>query len=733
MSEPAHEPASPPPTPLQVVRGDRKPLQVDLDESPLPAWLADWETFRATAAVVRKRWTRRARNLAVLLPGALWWLAVVYPWRGLGRVVARVSRFVYDQDTAALRASHGARGETPEALKVHNMRRANLHARWLVAGMLLVPPAFLVMAWTYPRALSAVVAALVFVLIVKAIPGRGLEELGVAAAAGGATFFSLPYLLALIPVPPVWPFELLGVAAWLGLGWHGRPAGKKLGGGGKFSAPGALEKPTADLVAAALVAAVPGVTEKTRDSIRWHAPGVARDRGGYHLSGELPPGVTVSDVMENREEFAAALRRPMGCVWPGRGPMHPGHLHLFIGDEPMATAEQPRWPLADGPRVDIFTRLKLFTDQRGGWKEQLLAYQAIVIGGAPGYGKSFALREIGCAVALDPRTKVKCYDGKGNGDLRPLRLIADEFHEGDEPDEIRAQLASVQAVREEMRRRARFLRDLPAELNPEDKVTSALVDRYPDLAPIVLLFDEVQVYTEADDKDVREAFVAALADIVRRGRSAGIIPVFCTQKPSATVIPTIITDNCSVRLCFRVTGQKANDAVLGTEMHSSGIKATKFGPDDKGLAWLKGDGAEPLVVRTVFGLDKPTAEKLMAKARALRESLGLLTGYAAGEQAEAEDDQVRLLDDCREVLDEDGADRMHLVTLLDRLALLRPGIYGVMDVDGLGAALRGAGVPTGQVKVGGKNTTGVRRAGLDVAATDDADPADEDGVVVPIR
>jgi S-DNA-T family DNA segregation ATPase FtsK/SpoIIIE len=236
------------------------------------------------------------------------------------------------------------------------------------------------------------------------------------------------------------------------------------------------------------------------------------------------------------------------------------------------------------------------------------------------------------------------------------------------------------------------------------------------------VFDEVQVYTEYDDKDIRAEFVAIMADIVRRGRSAGIIPIFCTQKPAASVIPSIIVDNCSTRLCFRVNGQRANDAVLGNEMHSRGIKATKFGPDDKGLAWLKGDGAEPMVVRTVHGIDKPTSERLMAKARAMRERLGMLTGYAAGEEAEAEQEQVELLTDCRTAMDLGSHAAMHLEDLRVALAELRPSTWTNLDNGALGAMLREAGVPVGQVKVKGRNTSGVRRESLDRAATSDEDP-----------
>lgn len=688
----------------------------------LPEWARDRDALTSSSRILIRRATDRTARALVQAPAVLFWLLVVYPWRGLARLVARLSRYLYDYDSAVVRHEHAGRMETAEYVKAQNARKANLKARWMVAATVALVTVGPVLAWTFPRILSGLVGALFAVWLVKVIPGRNAWEVPCALAAGVAIWWFGPYALAAIPRPATWAVVAALLAAWTGLGWVGRPANKPLVKDGNH-APAVLPKPTADLVISAIIASVPGITEKQREDFRVHTPGVARARHGYHVSMELPPGSTVSDVAENREAFAAACRRPLGTIWPSAGHMHPGHMKLYIGDEPMATAPQTRWPLADGKPVDIFDRLPLFTDQEGRWFEQRLAYNAIVIGGAPGYGKSYALRELGVAVAFDPRVRIVCLDGKGNGDLRPLRLVAHGFHEGDEPEDIAEQLAAVQAIREEMRRRARFLRDLPKEENPEDKVTSELVDRYPNLAPIVLLIDECQVYTEHEDKTIREAFESTLADLVRRGRSAGIIPVFCTQKPDAKVIPTSITDNCSVRICFRVNGQRANDAVLGTEMHSRGIKATKFGADDKGLAWLKGDGADPLVVRSVHGLDKVVSEELMVKARAVRSARGLLTGYAAGEEAEAEADQVDLLADCRSVMDHPVRSTVHLAGLLDRLAEMRPALYGPMDVAGLGSALRGAGVRTGTVWVPGDGDgKGVKREWLDVTATEDADP-----------
>jgi S-DNA-T family DNA segregation ATPase FtsK/SpoIIIE len=714
---------------ITAIRGERPKLEIDTTAPVLPAHLRN----REAATDAAKAWWRNAsytaKKRAVQAPMILFWL-VIYSPRGFGRLVAMLGRWVYDQDSAALRHEHAGNRETAEYARAHAVRKANLHARGLVfvTGLTLV--AGPILAWTAPYVLSTIVAVALFLWTVKLIPGKEAVEYVVALVIAGVVWFFLPYGLALIPVPPTWAFVVVIAAVVLTLGYLGRNREKKLGAAQKFDTPSQQVKPSADLVIDALIASVTGITEKHRELFRVHAPGVARARGGYHLSLELPPGITVSDVMEKREEFAAALRRQLGCVWPSKGHMHPGHMKLFIGDEPMATAQQARWRLADGKRVDVFNPLPLFTNQEGDWVDLLLMYKALVIGGAPGFGKSFGLRALGCAVALDPRTRIVVLDGKANGDMRPFRLVAHGYYEDDDDEGIAAQVKAVQEIREEMRRRAKFLRELPAEENPEDKVTSALVDKYPHLAPIFVLIDECQVYTEHEDKaGVREPFISAAADLVRRGRSAGIVPVFCTQKPSADVLPTAITDNCSCRICHKVNGQRANDAVLGNEMHSSGIKATKFGPDDKGLAWLKGDGAEPLVVRTVYGLDKPASESLLAKARALREGLGLLTGYAAGDEAEEEEQQVNLLEDAREVLDspENNGKAMSLAGLRDRLELLRPGIWGHLDVDALGSMLRAAGVTPASVYCADvkRSAQGVKREWLNIAATDDEGPEDD--------
>src|SRR5262249_44967853 len=50
---------------------------------------------------------------------------------------------------------------------------------------------------------------------------------------------------------------------------------------------------------------------------RWFPAPITRENGaGWRADVELPRGVTATEVVEKREELAAALTRPLGCVWP---------------------------------------------------------------------------------------------------------------------------------------------------------------------------------------------------------------------------------------------------------------------------------------------------------------------------------------------------------------------------------------------------------------------------------
>lgn len=720
--------------PLAVLRGERTPVPVDLDSSPLPLWMRDWHTFRAGAHAVRRRATHRILAFLIQVPGILWWLGFAYPWRGIWRAVTRFAVFIYDSDSADLRRGHASMMGASEYVMISRERKANLHARWLAAGMFAGPVVVPLLAWTYPRVLSGLAGALVFGLVVKIIPGRGWKEVVGAAVAGAGTYLGLPRLLVMIPVPPVWPFVLVGVATWLTLGWIGRPEGRQIvkASSGEIYGGGPVPL-TAPLVREALCQiGVPGL--KDPDSIRLLGD-IHRHGPGVQVDIELPGGIASSQVVERRERLAAALKRELGCVWPSGGQRHAAHLSLYVCDVPMTRQVQRPWPLENGPEVDIFEPVPTATDQRGEWVYVTLAYAAVVIGAQPRMGKSFYQRELALIAGLDTRPKVYSFDGKGTGDLAPLRLFAHFYSVGDDEEEIVDRvLPALRELSKDLRRRAKVILNLPHDECPQSKVTSELASRRDlSLEPIVVVIDETQSYFSWGSKKnkahkaIREEIAEIITDLVKRGPALGYIVMLATQNVCEETIPRQISTNAVIRAALKLFDHVTNDQVLGTGAFHRGYDATSFDITDKGLIYLNADGSEPQIVRSVVGLDVVAAERIAAIARARREAKSRLTGYAAGEEADEEAAQADLLADCRDVMDRPPVPTMHFGELVAALAALRPATWEHLDIPALGSMLRAAGVRTGTVwsRAAGKDGKGVKREWLDVAATTDADPDGE--------
>ncbi|HEY8588462.1 MAG TPA: hypothetical protein VIL55_02805 [Naasia sp.] len=698
--------------PVELVTGARKRSTGTPLVPVLPTWLTTREDFTHTVRAWVTRHAHRAATWATAAP-VLLLVLVGYAPRGLARVTAAWARYLYDYDSATLRGSHARGGDAGGYAQVQAARRASVKARAMVAGTVALLVAVPVLAWTLPRVLAGIVGVAVAVWIVKLIPGRGIGEVLAGAGVGWAVWWFGPDLLALVPRPPAWTWVIAGTAGVLALGWVGRPQERALVAREEVAGPSAVPL-RAPLVRQALCDIGIGRL-KDPDDIRMLTD-VHRHGPGVQVDVELPAGVPASDVMEKREELAAALRRELGTVWPAVGIRHPGHLSLFVADQPMSSSKQAPWPLLREGTVNVFRGAPMVTDQRNQWIDVTLAYTAWVVGAVPRMGKTFFVREWLLVAGLDIRTRVYAFDLKGTGDLSPCAAYAHGYGVGDEPEDIEAQLQHLRDIVAEMRRRAKVIRELPRELAAENKVTDDLANRRDlRLEPIVLGVDECQVWFEHPDKAVRDEFIALCTDLVKRGPALGIIPLFATQKPDAKSIPTAISANASARFCLKVNGQPANDQVLGTSMYKEGVRATLFSFRDKGIAYLISDGAEPRIVRSVAGLDAVASEKVANRARALREAAGRLTGQAAGQVDEPEEPVVDVLDDVREVLDAEPARRMGLAAVRDRLALLRPAHYERWDDATLSAALRGAGVESAPVHcpVAGRTVRGVRREDLD--------------------
>jgi S-DNA-T family DNA segregation ATPase FtsK/SpoIIIE len=231
----------------------------------------------------------------------------------------------------------------------------------------------------------------------------------------------------------------------------------------------------------------------------------------------------------------------------------------------------------------------------------------MLIGAMPRQGKTFALRVLLLACALDTRVQLRCFELKGTGDLSPFETVAHHYASGAGDDAVEDCMASIREVHGLLDPRAKTIRGLPRDVCPESKVTPELAARRNlGLFPVVLAVDECQVLF-AHPQWGKEAGDLC-TDIIKRGPALGIILLLATQRPDAESLPKGISANAALRFCLRVMGYVENDMVLGTSMYKNGIRATTFTPSDKGIGYLIGDKDDPEIVRTSY-LDAPAADR----------------------------------------------------------------------------------------------------------------------------
>ncbi|MDD9378901.1 cell division protein FtsK [Streptomyces sp. ZAF1911] len=629
----------------------------------IPPWLRSTEELKTAAGWVAKHYSHLAGYHALRSPVYAARLTLQAP-RGAARVVGGSMRWLADREGDPVRAAAVRREDAAEYLTLSRQRDGRVRLRAIIAGL--------------------------------------------ATLVGSITALSI-YVLA-----PGWVQALSVSALVLALGAAGRrPDAPVINRAVEVvKAP----KLTSDIILRALgalgIAPISQAQSKGRDGFTFTAP-ITRDGPGWRAEGDLPYGVTVTDVIERRDKLASGLRRPLGCVWPEAVPdEHTGRLVLWVGDQDMSTAKKPTWPLLKSGSVDLFKPVAFGTDQRGRWVEITLMYIAAVIGAIPRMGKTFLLRLLLLIAALDPRAELHTYDLKGTGDLDPVgEKVSHRHRAGDEDADIEYALADLREVREELRRRAKMIRSLPRDICPESKVTSELASK-PKLGlhPIVIGADECQVWFEHPKHG--SAFEEICTDITKRGPALGIVILLATQRPDAKALPTGISANASARFCLKVMGQLENDMVLGTSSYKRGVRATMFSWKDKGIHYFVGEGADARIVSSVY-VDAPTAEAIGNRARAARERAGTLTGHALGLEPEhTERSAYDLLSDILAVVPAEEP-KLWSEIVVARLAELRPDVYGGWDPEGLAAALKPHGVPTGQVWGKTEGGKGANRRGIE--------------------
>ncbi|HVM15870.1 MAG TPA: FtsK/SpoIIIE domain-containing protein [Egibacteraceae bacterium] len=194
----------------------------------------------------------------------------------------------------------------------------------------------------------------------------------------------------------------------------------------------------------------------------------------------------------------------------------------------------------------------------------------ICICGLPGYGKTSFINNLLVRLAPHPAVQFVGFDGKSDdptqgdyGDMldRFTLLVGDDLEQA---NKVLAELVEFR------RARAASIRTLLGRKNAWHGQFT------PDWPLVLVLVDEAHTYfaqvKDGGDKALkaRNALAAQNAqyveDLIKKGRSVGILTVLATQKGTGDAIPTQIRDVCSVSLAFACRTIEAAVAALGEDI-----------------------------------------------------------------------------------------------------------------------------------------------------------------------
>jgi S-DNA-T family DNA segregation ATPase FtsK/SpoIIIE len=627
----------------------------------IPDHWATREAARRHVRLAAERNAHRAAYHGIRAPGYAF-LAAGYAVRGLFVTAIRIIEWWQIPGTAQLERQAAADGLLNDHLRLHKQGRETRKARGII------------LAVTTAGAVLAVVA--------------------------------------LAAYAPRWVLALGAAAVFTALARAGRPQGKTITT--KAEIPAQVQPPTPDVIIRALGnIGIPACTRAVGEGTFPPLPAPVREDGpGWRFEADLPYGVTAGMVIERREQFASALRRPLGAVWlDALTDEHAGRLGGWVGRADISRAKPPPWPLLRTGQADVFQPQPFGVDVRGRAVKVPMAYLNMLIGAIPRQGKTAAIRVRACTYALDPIVEPWIHELKGSGDLDPLEQVSHRFVSGVHDEAIAYTAESLKLLRAEIGRRTERLKALPREVCPDKRVTREIGSkRSLKLWPIACVIDEVQNLFGHPLYGKQAGIDAEF--IIKIGPAFGVMLDLATQRPSKDALPTGVSANVGLRFALKCMDQISNDLILGTSSYKNGIRATTFRPEvDAGLGWLVGASAQAQVVRTYY-LDMPATEKIAARARALREAAGTLSGVALGQ-----DDSTPQRDVLADVLEVLGAaPALHWAELAARLAQRFPERWEDTSGDAVSAECRAKGVPSVVVTVAGERGRGCRLDAVQAAA-----------------
>lgn len=281
------------------------------------------------------------------------------------------------------------------------------------------------------------------------------------------------------------------------------------------------------------------------------------------------------------------------------------NIHFILNDPLDASTEitQPK-PL-DLTDMSVEIGKDAFGDP---FRLKLKDTAGVLVGGVPGSGKSaFLNAALGSYALATDDVSMTVIDCKGGQDFSAYESRVDTFiSEATDFTEVRDVLRNTV---EEMNKRVKTNGAVLGESNfwnvaPSERRSKGVKMKLIVIDEAQALFD-LSGITDKEEKKLRQEITRACTDLVKRGRSAGVLTIFATQKPTADAIPTAIRDNVNVRIALRVTTSEAERAIMGYVPDELDVpRATSIPASRKGGAVIESEGGTRKMIRSYYFPEK---------------------------------------------------------------------------------------------------------------------------------
>ncbi|MGW4806647.1 FtsK/SpoIIIE domain-containing protein [Kitasatospora sp. NPDC004272] len=316
------------------------------------------------------------------------------------------------------------------------------------------------------------------------------------------------------------------------------------------------------------------------------------DRYGVMVTVKTVAKVGLAEFQKHADHLADAW----ACTRVSINPDKPGRLMIrAVRDEPLLipyTFTPNGKPPADLSVWDL------------GLDEYALAtvlrmdnVPGVCVAGLPGYGKTSLINKLIAALAPSDAVQFAVADGKVSeaheGDYADVtdRLFAFVGDDLEAANKLFTRLVNLRRARSSAIRRV---------LGTPNMWAKGPSKAWP---LVVLVIDEAHTYfREYKGSDPTTKKYAALTsdnarlieDLVKKGRSVGIVVIVATQKPTGDAIPTFIRDVCPVSLSFAQKTTESAVAALGEDIRNwpDANPVTMQDPGYVGVATMARQGHE---------------------------------------------------------------------------------------------------------------------------------------------